>query len=168
MDCTHFLWDRVAKKVGNMCKGSSHAKTLSYEVFCDRFRRIHHVSVGFYGSNNNKHCMFNDTYSMDSVQKRVHQKRTFVTYNDLGQPSTWRGAWLITDNGYIKYMSLQRPDHHATAFAEVMFSEWVESMRKDIECTFGIIKSRFRILKNAVRLYFEDDMCCIAQHPSRV
>ena len=55
-------------------------------------------------------------------------------------------------------MSLQCPDHHATDHDEIMFAEWLESMRKDIECTFGILKSRFRILKNAIRLYFEDDI----------
>ena len=36
--------------------------------------------------------------------------------------------------------------------------DWLESMRKDIECTFGILKGRFRILKNAIRLKFEDDI----------
>ena len=39
-----------------------------------------------------------------------------------------------------------------------MFAEWLESMRKDIECTFGILKQRFRILKNPIRLYFEDEI----------
>jgi hypothetical protein len=40
-----------------------------------------------------------------------------------------------------------------------MFAEWLESMRKDIECTFGgILKQRFRILTNPIRLYFEDDI----------
>jgi hypothetical protein len=39
-----------------------------------------------------------------------------------------------------------------------MFAEWLESMRKDIECTFGILKQRFRILKKPIRLYFEDDI----------
>jgi hypothetical protein len=55
-------------------------------------------------------------------------------------------------------MSLQCPDHHATEHDEVMFAEWLESMRKDIECTFGILKGRFRILKNAIRLKYEDDI----------
>jgi hypothetical protein len=26
-------------------------------------------------------------------------------------------------------------------------------MRKDVECTFGIMKGRFRILKSGIRLY---------------
>ena len=59
------------------------------------------------------------------------------------------GQWL---------WQLQRPAHHATYHDEVMFAEWLESMRKNIECTFGILKSRFRNLKNAIRLYFEDDI----------
>jgi hypothetical protein len=158
MDCTHLVWDRAAKKVANQCKKSGSAKTLSFEVVVDHFRRIHHVSKYFYGATNDKRVMFNDTYPYDLVHCRVHGDREFITYNSLGQPSKWRGAWIITDNGYTRYMSLQCPDHHATDHDEVMFAEWLESMRKDIECTFGILKQRFRILKNPIRLKFEDDI----------
>jgi hypothetical protein len=124
----------------------------------DHCRRIHHVSKPFYGTTNDKKVMQNDTYPCDLINNRVHRERVFQTYNSLGQLSKWQGAWLLTDNGYGRYMSLQCPDHHATDHDEVMFAEWLESMRKDIECTFGILKSRFRILKNAIRLYFEDDI----------
>ena len=31
--------------------------------------------------------------------------------------------------------------------------EWLESMRKDVECTFGILKGRFTILKTGVKLH---------------
>jgi len=43
----------------------------------------------------------------------------------------------------------------------------LESLRKDVECTFGILKGRFRILKTAVRLHRAIDIdkvfltCCI-------
>ena len=63
MDCTHHVvWDRAAKKVNNMCKRSGKAATLSFEVVVDHFRRIHHVSKSFYGSSNDKHVMYHDTY----------------------------------------------------------------------------------------------------------
>ena len=35
---------------------------------------------------------------------------------------------------------------------EIRFSQWLESIRKDVECTFGILKGRFRILKTGIRL----------------
>ena len=38
-----------------------------------------------------------------------------------------------------------------TSRAEIRFSEWLESLRKDVECTFGILKSRWRILKSGIR-----------------
>jgi len=36
---------------------------------------------------------------------------------------------------------------------EIRWSKWLESMRKDVECTFGIMKGRWRILKAGVRLW---------------
>ena len=40
--------------------------------------------------------------------------------------------------------------------AETRLSEWLESMRKDVECTFGILKGRFRILKAGIMLHGVD------------
>ncbi len=34
---------------------------------------------------------------------------------------------------------------------EVVWSEWLESVRKDIECFFGILKARFRFLRNCIQ-----------------
>lgn len=34
---------------------------------------------------------------------------------------------------------------------EMLFSEWIESVRKSVECFFGILKGRFRFLRNAIR-----------------
>ena len=36
---------------------------------------------------------------------------------------------------------------------ETRWSEWLECMRKDVECMFGILKGRFRILKAGIRLH---------------
>jgi hypothetical protein len=35
---------------------------------------------------------------------------------------------------------------------KTQWSKWIELMRKDVECTFGILKGRLRILKSGVRL----------------
>ena len=37
--------------------------------------------------------------------------------------------------------------------SQVYWSEWMESVRKDVECTFGILKQRFRILRNPMEFH---------------
>ena len=36
-------------------------------------------------------------------------------------------------------------------YIEIRWSEWMEPMRKDAKCTFGILKGRFRIIKVGIR-----------------
>ena len=49
-------------------------------------------------------------------------------------------GWLIVDNGYLDWSTT------ITTMKETMYdkdtrrSEWMEYTRKDVECTFGIIK----------------------------
>ena len=64
----------------------------------------------------------------------------------------YRGVWFITDNGYLSWSCTVPPIKNGSSYKEIRFSEWLESMRKDVECTFGILKQRFAILRYGVRL----------------
>jgi hypothetical protein len=55
----------------------------------------------------------------------------------------YRGVWLLVDNGYLEHSTLLPPMKITTTQAETRWSNWVESMRKDAECTFGILKGRY-------------------------
>ena len=55
--------------------------------------------------------------------------------------------WLSSDNGYLNWSTTVPPFKETDSFVHLMFSEWVEIMRKDIECAFGILKGQFCILK---------------------
>jgi DDE superfamily endonuclease len=46
----------------------------------------------------------------------------------------------------------QRMTFCLLASTEKRLSQWIESFRKDVECVFGILKGRFRILKTGIRL----------------
>ena len=51
----------------------------------------------------------------------------------------------------------------------IYWSEWLESLRKDVECLFGILKSRWRILRNPVSFHTLTDIenimfCCCILH----
>lgn len=65
---------------------------------------------------------------------------------------TYCGAWLLVDNGYHSWATTVPPIKATTKKSKICFSSWLESMRKDVECTFGIFKGRWRILKSGIRL----------------
>lgn len=54
----------------------------------------------------------------------------------------YKGVWILVDNGYHKWSLTIPPFKHVCGRKELRFSQWLESMRKDVECTFGILKKR--------------------------
>lgn len=89
-------------------------------------------------------------------------------YNASGEviKVKYRGPWVLVDNGYHRWSTSIPPFNATTSRKEIRFSEWLESLRKDVECTFGILKGRWRILKLGIRIHGlnEADMvwktCC--------
>ena len=75
-------------------------------------------------------------------------------YNRSGNivTKTYKGSWLIVDNGYLKWPTTVPPYKITANEKERRWSHWLESLRKDVECTFGILKGRWRILKTGIRL----------------
>ena len=65
----------------------------------------------------------------------------------------YEGAWLLVDNGYLSHSTTVPQIKNTSKRGEIRFSAWLESLRKDVECTFGILKGRWRILKTGVRLF---------------
>ncbi|KAI2488756.1 Plant transposon protein [Fragilaria crotonensis] len=64
------------------------------------------------------------------------------------------GAYMIVDNGYLEWSTTVPALKLSCNRLELRFSQWLlESMRKDVECTFGILKGRWRILKTGIRLH---------------
>jgi hypothetical protein len=66
------------------------------------------------------------------------------------------GAYLIVDNGYLDWSCTVPPFGVSNNIDKIGWSKWLESIRKDVECTFGILKGRWRILKSGVRLHGVD------------
>ena len=61
--------------------------------------------------------------------------------------------------------SLSEPGNEA----EILFSKLVDAIRKDIERAFGILQARFKILVEACRQWYKEDMeyimkACIIMH----
>jgi Plant transposon protein len=51
---------------------------------------------------------------------------------------------------YHKWTCMMNPLKHTSAGSDRLWSKWVESTRKDVECSFGILNSRWRLLRDCI------------------
>ena len=76
----------------------------------------------------------------------------------------YSGAWVIVNNGYLNWATTVPSMKASCKRPEIRFSQWLESIRKDVKCTFGIMKGRFRILKTGQRPADKIFRTCCALH----
>ena len=146
MDVTHLHWGACPKTLRHHCIGRYGHPTVAFNFVCAHTRRIHHISNPFYGATNDITISYNDNYPRKLMLCQEHQHRVFKTYNRNGDVTYWCGAYLITDGGYPTCYSFVNPNLPDYAYHSVLWGEWLESIRKDVERLFGTLKMRFRWL----------------------
>ena len=165
-DCVHVKWDRCPVELHHLCSGKEGYPILAYSVTVDHHRRILGATRSNYGARNDKTIVRLDDYIMDVKNEIVHNDIEFdVLIN--GELVKMKGVYYLCDGGYHKWLCMMNPMKHTSDRAQRLCSEWVESVRKDVECCFGILKGRFGFLRHGIIL--QDDAridlvsftCCI-------
>ena len=81
-------------------------------------------------------------------------EKTFeLIVDDTGDTEGHKGSYFICDGGYAMWTCLVPPykEYEPTSSKEG-WSKHVKGLLKDVECTFGILKKRFQVLKNPIKL----------------
>ena len=161
-DATHVAMLRCAQWAQNSHKGfklSTPART--YNVTVDHSRRILGSTLGHPGTWNDKTIIL-----FDNLIFNVHDGKSFSDYefklfekdsNGVINEVIYNGVWFMCDNGYLRWSCTVPPDTNAVTYDAIRFSECLESMRKDVECFFGIMKGRFSILRYGFRYHTIED-----------
>lgn len=158
VDATHICMLRCPYNRWNQHKGhKENMPARTYNIVVNHRRRILHSTSGHPSRWNDKTLAMFDNFLTDLNKGTVLNDGTFKLIekfdNDQVNELEFRGSWLLCDNGYPTWSCLVPPMKSPIRYKEYRFSEWLESMRKDVECTFGILKGRFRILKTGIRLH---------------
>jgi hypothetical protein len=85
---------------------------------------------------------FDSTMSFELKTNPVAAIGTQVSEQPAVDARTIKGGYVIVDNGYLNWSTTVPPIKHSCNRSEIRFSQWLESLRKDVECTFGILKGR--------------------------
>jgi hypothetical protein len=70
--------------------------------------------------------------------------------SSTGEDCTMEGAWILVDGGYPDWIILQYPTKNSTRMEDIRWGKMLESLRKDVERVFGILKQRFVVLKKGL------------------
>ncbi|CAM9767454.1 unnamed protein product [Discosporangium mesarthrocarpum] len=96
----------------------------------------------------------------------------YTLFDADGNKYTHRGAYLIVHGGYHQWKCLMVPYKASRNEDQLQWSKGLESVRKDVEWFFGILKGCFRILKLPLGFRDEDRInmfytCCVLHNMLR-
>ena len=149
VDVVHIKWGCCPTGDINRAKGKEGYPTFAYQCITDFNRRIIGIYGPTFGSRNDKDIVKHDGNVCAIRKNRLFTNTTWQYYDGDGNVQSERGMYLICDNGYLLWPTSICPYSKANnATLEGFFSTNLESVRKDVECTFGILKKRWKVLNN--------------------
>jgi len=148
MDATHVMCDRVFHSMRQHHVGFKMLQTAcTYNLIVNHARRIWSTAHGHPGSWNDKTLVLFDDFAVTLHEGTILNDFSFALLEQTVDRSIveveYKGAWLIVNNGYLNWSTTVPPIKRTIYKKEIRWSQWIESMRKDVECTFGILKGRF-------------------------
>ncbi|ETP33363.1 hypothetical protein F442_18106 [Phytophthora nicotianae P10297] len=163
LDCTHWRWKNCPTAWHGHYRGKEGAPTVVLEAIATADRWIWHAFFGIPGSNNDLnildrspllHSFLNDS------QPRVQYEIDGVNYDT---------PYYFVDGIYPAWSTFISAYTEPEERSKKAFTTAHEAIRKDVECAFGILKSRFGVLAVPSRLWYEDQMkyviyCCVILH----
>lgn len=149
MNGTHCPWDRCPVSLYHFCKGKEKYPSVAFNVIVDHFKYVHHLSEAFFGATNDITMAHLDSYPKEMREGKFADVE-FELYDKDGIKRLCKGGYVIVDGGLPKEGMFQNPMTERVSRGAVLCSEWMESVRKDVEGFFGILKMRFRFLKNYI------------------
>jgi hypothetical protein len=147
IDVVHVRWANCPAGDFNRTKGKESYPSLGFDCITDFNRRIISIYGPHFGSRNDMDIVKMDK-SVEAIRKLplFHDAR-WAYYDKNVQVRTNKGAYLICDNGYLRWPTTMCPFMRVDN-ASAYFTTHIESICKDVECTFGILKKRWRILNH--------------------
>ena len=155
-DATHIAMLNCAAWAHVMHRGYKLSlPSRTYNMTVDHSRWILGSTMGHPATWNDKTLILYDELVCGVRDGNIHNDFEFMLYekNEKGEvvEVCYQGVWFVVDNGYLAWSCTVPPVKDGTTYEVIRFSEWLESMRKDVECAFGILKGRFAILRYGLR-----------------
>jgi hypothetical protein len=93
--------------------------------------------------------------------KALKGKAPRVHFNVNG--NDYEGGYYLADKIYPEWATFVKSISRPQSEKDKLYSAKQESLRKDVECAFGVLQSRFDIVRRPARLWHREDVVNIMQ-----
>ena len=149
MDCTRVKWTMCPARMRWLHTGKEGFPTAVFLVIVDHNKRVQYVSCAYKGSCNDVQICQNDPICL-AVMNGALEDIEYELYNEFGEKYKCKGGYILVDGGFVNSIVFIEPDKFRVNRDAVLYSEWLESVRKDVECFFGILKKRWWWFRNGI------------------
>ena len=158
-DCVHIRWEMCPSMWLSAFKNGKHSyASIAYEMTVDHSKRFQASTVGHYGSTSDMTIVKFDGFVSEVKLNKLFTEAEFKIQMNDHKWIVEKGLYLLVDGGYHKWRIMQCPLKHTIEVDKTRWSELAESVRKDVECAFGLLKKRFQFLKNAITWHRKSDI----------
>ncbi len=136
-DATSIVHEMCSHRIQRVHKGfKSKHPTRTYNLTVNHRREILGTTSGHPGSYNDKTVVLYDDFVMDIKRGNILTDYEFELLEIQGGKvikKKYKGVWIVVDNGYHNWSITVPPLSNSCRYDEIRWSEWIESMRKDVE-----------------------------------
>ncbi|CAH9116770.1 unnamed protein product [Cuscuta epithymum] len=164
LDCMHWHWKNCPTAWhGTFTNGFKKVPTLILEIVASHSLWIWHAFFGMAGTNNDVNVLDRSPL-FDDLVNDIAPKCDFVI-----QGHHYNMGYYLSDGIYPQYATLIQTISQPTSMKEKLFAKCQESIRKDVERAFGVLQSRWHIVKGPARMWSVTDLgkimkTCIILH----
>lgn len=158
-DCVHIRWEMCPSVWSSAFRNGKHSyASIAYEMTVSHSKKFQSTTTGHYGTTSDKTIVKFDGFVSKVRYDKRYTDAEFKLQVGVDQWITEKGLYLLVDGGYHKWRIMQCPMKHTVDEDRSRWSEFAESIRKDVECSFGILKKRFQLLKNGITWHRKSDI----------
>lgn len=146
VDCMHWRWRNCPTAwKGQFTRGDQSGPTIMLEAVASHDLWIWHAFFGIPGSNNDINVLNRSTLFTEVVHGRAPEVSFVVNGNE------YKMGYYLADGIYPEWATFVKTIHLPQCAKDSCFSKHQEGARKDVERAFGVLQSRFAILRSPAR-----------------
>ncbi|KAL6549691.1 hypothetical protein OROMI_020179 [Orobanche minor] len=163
IDCMEWEWKNCPTRWSGMYTGRSGKPTIKLEAIASSDTWIWHAFFGLPGSHNE----INVLERSPLLNELVDGQATPVNFSINGHD--YNKGYYLADGIYPTWATFVKTIPVPIGLKRQYFAKVHEALRKDVERAFGILQSRFAIIRGPARYYNQDDLkhimtVCVIMH----